>query len=362
MADERVFNFSAGPSVLPLPVLEKAAAEMTNCRGSGMSVTEMSHRSKVFEDILEETKSDFRRILNIPDTHEILFMQGGATFQFAAVPLNLIGRTGKADYALTGRFSTLAANEAKKYGKVCIAGTSRDGKFTDIPAQEALTLDADASYFYYCANNTIYGTEWNYIPDTGKIPLVTDMSSNLLSRPVNVSKFGLIYGGVQKNMAPAGMAVVIIRRDLVGSELSFTPTIMNYKTTLEKNSMYNTPPCFTIYMLGLTLRWIDENGGLRGMEQLRNERAGMIYDFLDGSRLFCGCADREARSMMNVTFRTGSEELDAKFVKEAAAEGLVNLKGHKAAGGMRASVYNAMPLEGAKKLVAFMKRFETENA
>ncbi len=358
MAQERVYNFSAGPSVLPLPVLEKAASEMTNFEGSGMSVMEMSHRSRVYQDIFDETKSLLKELLNVPDTHEVIFMQGGATFQFAAVPINLIGLTGIADYAVTGNFSGLAAKEAKKYGTVHIAASTEGCNHTRIPSQEELELSPDASYFHYCANNTIFGTEWNYVPDTGSVPLVSDCSSNILSCPIDVSKYGLIYAGVQKNMAPAGMAAVIIRRDLAGHQLPFTPTIMDYKTTIDKDSMYNTPPTYNIYMLGLVLKWVKQLGGLAAMDELRNVRSSMLYDFLDGSQLFHGCAQPEARSKMNVTFRTASDELDAQFVKEASSHGLVNLKGHRLVGGMRASIYNAMPVEGVEKLVSFMKEFE----
>lgn len=361
MANERIYNFSAGPSMLPLSVLETAAAEMTNYNGSGMSVTEMSHRSKVFQDIFDATKADFKRILNVPDTHEVLFMQGGATLQFAAAPLNLIGKTGKADYIVTGNFSKLAAKEAKKFGEISIAATSEDKNHTYIPAQSALNLSKDASYVYYCDNNTVYGTEWNYVPETNGIPIVCDMSSNILSKPVDVSKFGVIFAGVQKNMAPAGMAAVIIDKTLAGHELPYTPVIMNYQTMIDKDSMYNTPPCFVIYMLGLVLKWVDKMGGLTGMEKIKKERAKLLYDFLDGSSLFKACAEPGARSDMNVTFRTGDEEKDAQFVKEATALGFSNLKGHRAVGGMRASIYNAMPIEGVQKLVDFMKDFETRN-
>jgi len=361
MSNDRIYNFSAGPSMLPLPVLEKAASEMTNYNGSGMSVMEMSHRSKVYQEIFDETKADFKRIFKVPDTHEILFMQGGATFQFAAIPLNLIGATGKADYAVTGNFANLAMKEAKKYGDIHIAASSEDRKFAYIPSQETLDISKDASYFYYCANNTIYGTEWKYVPETNGVPLVCDMSSNIMSKPVDVSKYGIIYAGVQKNMAPAGMAVVVIDKALAGHELPYTPVIMNYKTMIDKDSMYNTPPCYTIYMLGLVLKWLDTQGGTVGMEKIKHYKASLLYDFLDDSAMFHGVADKEARSDMNVTFRTGNEELDAKFVKESAAAGFSNLKGHRVMGGMRASIYNAMPIEGVEKLVAFMKDFEAKN-
>jgi phosphoserine aminotransferase len=361
MFKERIYNFSAGPSMLPLPVLEQAAAEMTNYRGSGMSVMEMSHRSKIYISIFDETKADFKRIMNVPDTHDILFIQGGAWLQFAAVPMNLIGTTGKADYAVTGNFAGLAMKEAKKYGEIHIAASSEDKNHSYIPAQEELKLTPDAAYFYYCANNTIFGTEWKYVPETNGVPLVCDMSSNIMSKPVDVSKYGLIYGGVQKNMAPAGMAVVIIDRKLAGKELPFTPTLMKYQTMIDTDSMHNTPPCYTIYMLGLVLKWVNAQGGVPGMEKLKSERAKLLYDYLDESKLFKGHAQKEARSDMNVTFRSGDDDLDDRFAKEAAKAGFDNLKGHRAVGGMRASIYNAMPVEGVIKLVEFMKDFEIKN-
>jgi len=268
MSNERIFNFSAGPSVLPLSVLEHAAAEMTNFRGSGMSVMEMSHRSKVYLGIFEEVKADLKRIMKIPDTHEIIFTPGGATLQFSAVPMNLIGKTGKADYAVTGNFSSLAMKEAKKYGEIHVACSSEDRDYAYIPQQSDIKLSSDASYFHYCSNNTIYGTEWKYVPETGDVPLVCDMSSNILSLPVDVSKFGLIYAGVQKNMAPAGAAVVIIDKALAGHELPFTPKLMSYKVMIDGDSMHNTPPCYTIYMLGLVLKWLDTQGGVEGMEKI----------------------------------------------------------------------------------------------
>ena len=298
---------------------------------------------------------------NIPQGYKTLFLQTGATGQFAAIPLNLMGEAGKADYAVTGNFSNLAMKEAKKYGTVSIAADSSDRDHSYIPAQDQLKLDPEASYFYYCANNTIYGTEWQYVPQVGNVPLVCDMSSDILSRPVDVSKYGLIYAGAQKNMAPAGLTVVIIKESLAGHELPITPTILNYQTMIEKDSMYNTPPCWNIYMLGLVLDWIDEQGGLEGMEKLRTLRSEMLYDVLDSSRLFRCHAEKGSRSGMNVTFRTGSEELDAKFVQEATAAGFVNLKGHRKVGGMRASIYNAMPVEGAEKLCDFIKAFDKNN-
>lgn len=359
---ERIFNFSAGPSTLPLEVLEEAAKEMTNYRGTGMSVMEMSHRGKAYVAIFEETKADLKRILNVPDTHEILFMQGGATLQFSAIPMNLIGKTGKADYAVTGNFSNVAMKEAKKYGEINIACTSEDKNHTYIPGQKDINVSKDASYFHYCSNNTIFGTEWQYVPETGDVPLVCDMSSNILSMPVDVSKYGIIYAGVQKNMAPAGAAVVIIRKDLAGSEHPLTPKLMSYKVMIDSDSMQNTPPCYTIYMLGLVLKWLDRQGGLEAMAKLKSERSKYLYDVLDDSKMFIGCAEKEARSDMNVTFRTASEELDAQFIKEAKSAGFDTLKGHRAVGGMRASIYNAMPIEGTKKLAAFMREFETKNS
>ena len=347
--------------MLPLSVLERAGAEITNYHGSGMSVMEMSHRSKVFIQIFEETQAKLRRLMKVPDNYKILFLQTGATGQFSMIPLNLIGKTGRADYAVTGNFSNLAYKEAQKYGQISLAASSEDRNHTYIPSQDQLKLDPEASYFYYCANNTVYGTEWQYVPETGSVPLVCDMSSDILSRPVDVSKFGIIYAGAQKNMAPAGLTVVIIREDLAGHELPYTPVMMSYKAMIDKDSMYNTPPCWCIYMLGLTLDWVEENGGLEGMEKLKWTRASMLYDTLDSSRLFQCHAEKGSRSGMNVTFRTGSEELDAKFVAEATQAGFVNLKGHRKTGGMRASIYNAMPVDGVEKLCDFIRAFDKAN-
>ena len=359
--DKRVYNFSAGPSMLPLEALERAGAEITNYGGSGMSVMEMSHRSKAFQQIFDDTQAKFRRLMNVPEGYKVLFLQGGASSQFSMVPLNLIGKTGKADYAVTGNFSNIAYKEAQKYGQISLAASSADANHTYIPAQDQLKLDPQASYFYYCANNTIYGTEWPYIPDTGDVPLVCDMSSDILSRQVDVSRYGIIFAGAQKNMAPAGLTVVIIREDLAGQELPYTPLMMNYKTMIDKDSMYNTPPCWCIYMLGLTLDWVEENGGIPGMEKLRTLRSGMLYDTLDNSKIFHCPAQPGSRSDMNVTFRSVSEELDAKFVKESIAAGFTNLKGHRSVGGMRASIYNAMPTEGVEALCDFIRKFDKEN-
>ena len=361
MSTERIYNFSAGPSMLPLPVLEQAAAEMTNYRGSGMSVMEMSHRSKVYLDIFEETKADLKRLLKVPDTHEVLFMHGGATLQFSAIPMNLIGKTGKAGYSITGNFSNLSMKEAKKYGEIYIACTSGDKNHTYIPAQADIRISDGTSYFYYCSNNTIYGTEWKYIPETGDVPIVCDMSSNIMSVPVDIPKYGLIFAGVQKNMAPAGVAVVIVDKALVGNEHPLTPKLMSYKLMIESDSMHNTPPCYTIYVLGLVLKWLDTQGGIEGMAQIKAAKAKIIYDVLDDSKMFIGCAERSSRSDMNVTFKTTSAELDDKFVKEARKAGFDNLKGHRSVGGMRASIYNPMPMEGVQSLALLMRDFETKN-
>ena len=361
MANERVYNFSAGPSMLPLEILERAGSEITNYQGSGMSVMEMSHRSKVFLKIFEDTRAKLKKLLNVPDGYQILFLQGGASAQFSMVPLNLIGKTGKADYAITGNFANNAYKEAKKYGEISVAASSADRNHTYIPTQDQLKLDPEASYFYYCANNTIYGTEWQYVPETNGVPIVCDMSSNILSRPIDVSKYGIIFAGAQKNMAPAGLTVVIMREDLAGNELPITPLMMSYKTMSEKESMYNTPPCWCIYMLGLNLDWLESLGGVEGMEKIKGGKAAMLYDCIDNSKLFTCAAEKGSRSDMNVTFRSASEELDAKFVAEATAAGFTNLKGHRSVGGMRASIYNAMPMEGVEKLVQFMEKFEKEN-
>ena len=361
MSDQRVYNFSAGPSMLPLSALERAGSEITNYHGSGMSVMEMSHRSKVFLQIFEETQDKLRRLMNVPEGYQILFLQTGASGQFSMIPLNLIGKTGKADYAVTGNFSNLAYKEAQKYGQINLAVSSADRDHSYIPRQDQIKLDPEASYFYYCSNNTVYGTEWDYVPETGNVPLVCDMSSDILSMPVGVSKYGIIYAGAQKNMAPSGLTVVIIKKDLAGHELPYTPLMMNYQTMIDKDSMYNTPPCWCIYMLDLVIDWVNEQGGLEGMEKLKWQRANMLYDTLDNSRLFQCHAEKGSRSGMNVTFRTGNEELDAKFVQEATAAGFVNLKGHRKVGGMRASIYNAMPVEGVEKLCDFIKAFDKAN-
>jgi phosphoserine aminotransferase len=321
---------------------------------------EMSHRSSLFQDIFDRTKQSLKDLMQVPDTHDILFLQGGATLQFAAIPMNLM-ENGCADYAITGHFSGKAATEAKKYGQVNIACDTASTGHDRIPAQEELALTPGAKYFYYCANNTIYGTEWGYVPETGDVPVVCDMSSDILSRPVDVSKYGIIYAGAQKNMAPAGLTVVIIKKELAGHELPYTPLMMNYKTMIDKDSMYNTPPCWCIYMLGLTLDWVNEQGGIAGMEKLKIQRSSMLYDTIDNSKLFHCHAEKGSRSGMNVAFRSASDELDAKFIQEATEAGFVNLKGHRSTGGMRASIYNAMPVEGVEKLCDFIRDFDRKN-
>ena len=361
MSRETTYNFAAGPSALPTEVLETAAAELLDYKGSGMSVMEMSHRSAIYQAIFDETKADLKRLLKVPDTHEILFLQGGASTQFSMVPMNLLGENGTADYAVTGNFAKIAAKEAGKYGKINIAADTSDCNHSRIPAQAELKLDPDAKYFYYCANNTIFGTEWHYVPETNGVTLVTDMSSDILTQELDVSRFGIIFAGAQKNMAPAGVTMVIIRKDLAGHELPYTPLMLNYKTMIDKDSMYNTPPCYNIYILGLVLKWIEKQGGIAAMDAMKREKSGMIYDYLEESRLFHAHAERDSRSFMNVTFRTGSEELDAQFVKEATAAGFSNVKGHRNVGGMRASIYNAMPMEGAEALARFMREFEAKN-
>ena len=357
MSREKTYNFSAGPSVLPESALIKARDELLDYKGCGMSVMEMSHRSPMFQDIFDDAVNKLKELMNVPESHEVLLLQGGASTQFAAIPMNLM-EGGSADYAITGNFSGKAAQEAEKYGRVHIAADTTATGHDRIPEQSELIFSDEAKYFYYCANNTIYGTEWQYVPKANSM-LVCDMSSDILSREVNVSDFGLIYAGAQKNMAPAGLTVVIMDKSLAGRELPYTPTMLSYKTMLESGSMYNTPPCWCIYMLGLTLDWVKAQGGVKAMEELRNARAGMIYDFLDNSRIFKAHAKPGSRSYMNVAFRTGDKALDAEFVKGAAAKGLLNLKGHKIAGGMRASMYNAMPIEGAQALLEYMKEFES---
>ena len=357
----RVYNFSAGPSVLPEVVLKAAAEEMLDYNGTGMSVMEMSHRSKAFEEIIETAEQDLRDLMKIPDNYKVLFLQGGASQQFAAIPMNLM-KNKVADYIVTGQWAKKAAEEAKKYGKVNIIASSADKTFSYIPDCSDLPIDDDADYVYICHNNTIYGTTYKTLPNTkGKI-LVADMSSDILSQPVNVSDYGLIYFGVQKNVGPAGVVVAIIREDLSRDDvLEGTPTMLKYKTQADAKSLYNTPPCYGIYICGKVFKWVKEMGGLEAMKIHNEKKAAILYDFLDNSKMFKGTVEKKDRSLMNVPFVTGDEELDAKFVKEATAAGFVNIKGHRTVGGMRASIYNAMPIEGVEKLVEFMKKFEEEN-
>ena len=357
----RVYNFSAGPSMLPEEVLKKAAAEMLDYQGSGQSVMEMSHRSKVYDAIIKDAQRLLREVMNIPDNYKVLFLQGGASSQFAAVPMNLMTKSGKADYVLSGQFSTKAYKEAARYGDCKVVASSKEDNFSHIPVLDPKEFRPDADYFHICLNNTIYGTVWHQLPDTGDVPLVADISSCILSRPMDVSKFGLLYAGAQKNVAPAGLTIVIVREDLLGNAMDITPTMFNYQVMADNDSMYNTPPCWPIYICKLVLEWIQSIGGLEEMERRNVRKAQLLYDFLDNSSLFQGCAEKDSRSIMNVTFVTGDKDLDAKFVKEAEAAGFVNLKGHRSVGGMRASIYNAMPEEGIQKLVDFMKKFEAEN-
>ena len=358
---QRVYNFSAGPSMLPLEVLERAAAEMVCYENSGCSVMEMSHRSPVYEKIISDAESLFRKVMNIPENYKVLFLQGGASTQFAAVPLNLLSGSGKADYILSGQFSTKAYKEAQKYGDIAVAASSKDANFTFVPKTDKSSFRADADYVHICFNNTIYGTKFPYIPDTGDIPLVADMSSCILSEPFDVTKFGVIYAGAQKNMAPAGLTVVIIREDLLGKAKAQTPSMLDYNLMAENGSMYNTPPCYCIYIAKLVYEWILGLGGLEEMKKRNEKKAKLLYDYLDSQDYYLAPVEKESRSMMNVTFVTGDSELDKKFAKEAAENGLINLKGHRSVGGMRASIYNAMPYEGVEKLVAFMQEFAKNN-
>lgn len=357
----RVYNFSAGPAVLPEEVLREAAEEMLDYNGTGMSVMEMSHRSKAFQEIIETAEADIRELMNIPDNYKVLFLQGGASQQFAMIPMNLM-KNGVADYIVTGQWAKKAAAEAEKYGKVNIVASSADKTFSYIPDCSDLPISEDADYVYICENNTIYGTKYKELPNTkGKI-LVADVSSCFLSEPIDVTKYGVVYGGVQKNVGPAGTVIVIIREDLITDDvLPGTPTMLKYKTHVDAGSLYNTPPAYGIYICGKVFKWLKKQGGLEAMKEHNEKKAKILYDFLDQSKLFKGTVVPKDRSLMNVPFVTGDADLDAKFVKEAKEAGLENLKGHRTVGGMRASIYNAMPVEGVETLVAFMKKFEEEN-
>ena len=357
----RVYNFSAGPAVLPEEVLKEAAAEMLDYKGCGMSVMEMSHRSKAFEEILETAEKDFRELLKIPDNYKVLFLSGGAHHQFAAVPMNLM-KNGVADYIVTGQWAKKAYAEAQKYGTANKIASSEDQTFSYIPDCSDLPISENADYVYICENNTIYGTKFKTLPNTKGKTLVADVSSCFLSEPVDVTKYGIIYGGVQKNIGPAGMVISIIREDLITDEvLEGTPTMLKFKTHADAGSLYNTPNCYCIYMCGKVFKWLKKMGGLEVMKERNEKKAKLLYDYLDSSKLFKGTVEKDSRSLMNVPFVTGDKDLDAKFVKEAKEAGLENLKGHRTVGGMRASIYNAMPYEGVEALVAFMKKFEEEN-
>ncbi len=357
----RVYNFSAGPSMLPEEVLKEAAAEMLDYKGTGMSVMEMSHRSKAFEEIIQTAEADLRELMNIPDNYKVLFLQGGASQQFAAIPMNLM-KNKVADFIVTGQWAKKAYQEAKRYGKCTVLASSEDKTYSYIPDCSDLNISEDADYVYICHNNTIYGTKFNELPNTkGKI-LVADMSSDILSEPVDVSQYGMIYFGVQKNVGPAGVVVVVIREDLITEDvLEGTPTMLKYKTQADNASLYNTPPAYGIYICGKVFKWVKAKGGLKAMKEINENKANILYNFLDSSELFKGTVVKKDRSLMNVPFITGNDELDAKFVKEAKAQGFENIKGHRSVGGMRASIYNAMPTEGVVKLVEFMKKFEEEN-
>ena len=357
----RVYNFSAGPAVLPEEVLKEAAAEMLDYKGCGMSVMEMSHRSQVFDDIIKEAEQDLRDLMHIPDNYKVLFLQGGASQQFAMIPMNLM-KNKVADYIVTGQWAKKAYQEAQKYGKVNKIATSEDKTFSYIPDCSDLPVSPDADYVYICENNTIYGTKFKTLPNTKGKTLVADVSSCFLSEPVDVTKYGIIYGGVQKNIGPAGMVISIIREDLITDEaLEGTPTMLKFTTHADAGSLYNTPNCYCIYMCGKVFKWLKKKGGLEVMKERNEKKAKLLYDYLDSSKLFKGTVEKDSRSLMNVPFVTGDKDLDAKFVKEAKEAGLENLKGHRTVGGMRASIYNAMPYEGVEALVAFMKKFEEEN-
>ena len=357
----RVYNFSAGPAVLPEEVLKKAGQEILDWHGSGMSVMEMSHRGKEFIEIAAQAEADLRSLLKVPPNYRILFLQGGATGQFAAVPMNLLRGKSKADYVHTGQWSKKAISEAKKYCQVNIAATSEDANFTYVPSRDGWQLSKDAAYVHYTSNETIGGVEFHWIPDTGEVPLACDMSSDILSRPIDISKFGVIYAGAQKNIGPAGLTLVIVREDLIGMALPSTPVIIDYKVQVENNSMYNTPPTYAMYIAGLVFQWLKDQGGLEGIEQKNIRKAGLLYDLIEASGLYQSPVAKEARSRMNVPFTLKKEGLDEQFLKEAKGKDLVQLKGHRSVGGMRASIYNAMPEAGVKALCDFMRDFEARH-
>ncbi len=353
---DRVFNFAAGPGNLPLPVLEEAARDLINYQGSGMSVMEMSHRGSVFKKIAEEAEATFRRVMGVPDNYKVLFLQGGASTQFSAVPLNLM-KTGKADYVVSGLFSGKAFKEARRFGDAACIASSEDTNFDRIPAFTKKDLRPGTDYLHVCYNNTVFGTHFAAVPDAGDVTLVADMSSCIMSEPVDVSKFGLIYAGAQKNIGPAGLTVVVVREDLLGASRPETPVMLDYKTQADAGSMYNTPPCWAIYVAGLVFRWVEETGGLAAMKARNEKKAALLYQTLEQAPLFTLNAQKDSRSLMNVTFHTADPDLDKLFVAEAAKAGLVSLAGHRKAGGMRASIYNAMPYEGVVKLCDFIQNF-----
>ncbi len=352
----RIYNFSAGPAMLPEEVLKKAAAELLDHKGSGMSVMEMSHRGKEYKAIIEAAEATLREIMGIPENYKVLFLQGGASLQFAMIPLNLMVKNKKADYVHTGQWTK------KAIGEVNVVASSEEDNYTNIPDLDPMTFNKDADYFYIATNNTIYGTKYVEFPDTGDVPLVGDMSSNILSEEIDVTKFGIIFAGAQKNIGPAGVAIVIIREDLIGNADAGIPTMLDYKTHVDAGSMFNTPPTYSIYIAGLVFDWLKENGGIKAMQERNEKKAKLLYDYIDNSKLFTSPIKKENRSLMNVPFVTGNDELDAKFIKEAGEKGLKTLKGHRTVGGMRASIYNAMPVEGVEALVAFMGEFEKANA
>ena len=358
---DRVYNFSAGPSMLPLEVLEKVQKDLLNYEGSGQSVMEMSHRSKEYQKIIDDAEANLRELMNIPDNYKVMFLQGGGTLQFAMVPLNLLRNSKKADYVLTGTWAKKAYKEACKFGDIRVIASSEDDKFTWVPKIKKEDIREDADYVYITTNNTIYGTKYNYVPETGDIPLVADMSSNFMSEEVDVTKFGMIWAGAQKNVGPAGVSIVIVREDLIGFADEKVPTYLDYKIHAENGSMYNTPPCFSIYVAGEVFKYLKSIGGVKEMERRNVAKAKLLYDYIDSSKLFSCPVAKEDRSLMNVVFVTGDADLDKKFIAAAKEKGMINLAGHRSIGGMRASIYNAMPEEGVRALVDFMKAFEEEN-
>lgn len=357
----KVFNFSAGPAVLPEEVLQQAAAEMLDWHGSGMSVMEMSHRGKEFIAIHAQAEKDLRELMGIPANYKVLFMQGGAIGENAIVPMNLLRGKAGIDFVNTGEWSKKSIKEARKYAKVNVAATAEAGNFTSIPAFETWKLDPEAAYVHICSNETIGGVEYNFTPDTGSVPLVADMSSNILSRPLDIAKYGLIYAGAQKNIGPAGLTIVIVREDLIGQALPITPSAFDFKQQADADSMYNTPPTYAIYIAGLVFQWLQRNGGIAAIEKKNIEKAALLYDYLDGTTFYSNPVDRAARSRMNVPFKLKDEALDEAFLKGAKERGMLQLKGHRSVGGMRASIYNAMPIEGVRALVDYMKDFERQN-